>query len=211
MDNELITKADSPDKQHNASSTRHRQKKYRYKRQGHHKYDKDNARRMEARAFLSGITLDTLKSRSTAAGQLEDVDVTIFYASSPNAVRKKPNSSAQVMEVGLVSCGLQPGEQRLHEMAAEMYDLHNHYSLKLTPSRSHEHDFEHNLPNCPSLLLRSSSMFDSSVVYTPSYEQRKISVGPGQSDVGMLGMGSDPTGMIHYCESSMSWSLVNSR
>lgn len=223
---ELITKADSPERPHTSSSSKRKQKKYRYKRQGHNKYDRDDARRVEARTFLSSITLDTYKGRSPASGELEDVEVTILSSASPSALRRKPNVPAQVMEEGRLSGGIQLGEQRLHEMAADMFNLRKHSPLKMTSSRSHEHDFEHIPPNLSSPLVRSMSLFDPNVSYMPSLEQKKISLqqmghsrsmgstgnavggghstAPGLSPSG-VGVGPDAAGQVHYCGTIMKW------
>ena len=225
---EVVAEAESVDTQQNTVSAGRRQRKYRYKRSGHHRHEKDNARRKEARTFLSGITLDTFKTRTTTAAEFGELEVTILTGTSPSTVLKKSNASMQVMEDVLVTSRFQPVEQRLHEIAADLFDLPKHLPLKQSSFRSQEHNLEHTLPNYSSPIVRSSSLFDSSVTHTPNYEQHKrILQQMGHSSLG-LGGGvesgcsvvrptyssverADSTGVIHYCGSNMRWSLDNCR
>lgn len=178
------------DRAHN----KRRHKKYRYRRQGYHKSEKENARRMEAKAFLSGITLD---SRLQPSPDIQDT--------SRDAV-SSPNPASGNMGHSLaeeLSCLDVPN---LQEMAANLFEQS---PSKLTPSRSYDMGFENSPYNNSSFVSmgRSVSLLESAS--TPGYEQKKLgALGHSKS----FGYTSDVLGgEVHYCKNFRKTPLEDNR
>jgi hypothetical protein len=138
-----------------SSDTRKKNRKYRYKKHGYHKTERENARRVEARNFLSGITLDSHYRTPTETQE-----------QSPSLLHTPSSHSGLVEE-----CKIEiiPADEM-----ANLYDLYNHSPVKLPPSRSQELGFDysmhHPLVNHP--VNRSTSLYEAT---TPSSELKKLS------------------------------------
>ena len=142
----------------NGSKSKRRQKKYRYRKQGYHKSERENARRVEARAFLSGITLDERLRPLDPT----DINLTALVHVTPN---QNLSSPMLTMEETHTSTDLQRIE-KLHEMV-NFFDLQHQSPLKLTPSRSHDHGFD------ALAMVRSTSLFETAA--TPlTHETRRL-------------------------------------
>lgn len=171
------------------SDNKRRHRKHRYRKQGYHKTERENARRVEARSFLSGITLDSHLQSPFEAQQ--DQDPAIFQTAS---------GTTQLVEEGLMGSSSDPvPEHQLHEM--DLFEFYSHHSpLKLALFRSQEHGFElsqHNTASSASSVSRSASVYESTL--TPTYEQRRAGlqhVRQTKSLGGPLGSGE-----VHYCAS----------
>jgi len=203
-------KAQSPERTMSSASSKRKLKKYMYKRLPHQRCDKDEARRIEAKSFLASITLDKFRSRSpNVTSEQEGME----ESTSPILLRRLQNVSMHVVEEGLAtSRGSQKGsqrEQRLHEMAAEMFDLNYHTPHKSSFSRSHEHDLDHAMTPLAyhfisPMVVRTQSMLDSSpsvVTHMAGSDlQRRTPLTHSHSLGG--GMGEVP-GVVHYCGTSL--------
>lgn len=141
--------------------TKRRHRKHRYRKHGYHKTERENARRVEARNFLSGITLD---SHLRSPNELPDQDSTLLL---PLNRRLSGGTEGVVFNSDL------PPTEELHEMAANLFEFYTRSSpVKLDASRSQEYGFDAVL-STP--LNRSASVFEATP--TPSHEQRRMGVG----------------------------------
>lgn len=172
------------------SESRRRHRKHRYIKQGYHKTERENSRRVEARKFLSGITLDShLRTPLELAQQNQDPAIQHQYGRVTPGVEE----------------GLMPSTaEKLHEMADNLLELYSRHSpVKMASSRSSEHA----AAGSP-LLNRSASLFDSGFGATPTYEQKRLglqqiaqSKSTGCSvDGASVGGGG---GGVHYCKRPM--------
>ena len=143
--------------------TRRKHRKYRYRGQGYHKNERESARRVEAKRFLSGITLDShLRPPSEALDK--------------ETALKQHGSASSIVEELVKSNPDLPNSEKLHEMAASLYDFYSHHSpVKMALSRSHEL-FDGSPYNPSTPVSRSVSVVESTPGAIVSYEQRKASL-----------------------------------
>ena len=223
---ELGMKAQSPERTMSSVSSKRRLKKYMYKRQPLLRCDKDDARRAEAKSFLASITLDKFRSRSpNVVGSSEQEG--IEESTSPILLRRLQNVSMHaVVEEGLAaSRGGSQKEQRLHEMAVEMFDYHT--PNKSSFPRSHEHDSDHMttptaLHFIPPMMVRTRSLVDSSSASVVGHLagsdlQRRAaplvhshSLG-GSGGGGVAHAAGEVQGMVHYCGTNLRHLQTDSR
>ena len=211
----IISKMDSPERQISSATSKRKQKKYRYKRQALQRCDKDEARRLEAKSFLTSITLDKFRSKSPyAAGSIEHDG--IEESTSPSVLRRMQNTSVHPVEEGLVTTR----EQRLHEMAVDMFEINYHTPLKSSFSKSHEHDFEHLPPtalNFVSPMLRTVSQVDNnsssaSISHVVGVDPRKPPLTYSYSVGASTPQGApDVAGLVHYCGTNVRQLRTNTR
>ena len=144
-------------RERNSSDGRKKNRKYRYKRQGYHKVERENARIVEARNFLSGITLD---SHYRAPVEATEQDSSLHHTPSKHS---GPGAQESKMELALPTDEL-----------ANLYELYTqsqrrqHSPVKLPPTRSQDMGLEYST-QYP--VNRSTSLFDAAT--TPGSEQRK--------------------------------------
>ncbi len=151
-----------------STSSKRKQKKYRYKRQPQQRCNRDEVRRIEAKSFLSSITLDS-RSRSPNTSYILDKDKQ-EEPTSPNVLRRMQDSSILEQEEGMANLHANREFQRLHEMAADMFSLQT--PQKSSYPRSHDHDFEHASPlayNVSTPMARALSLVDSSATALSSH------------------------------------------
>lgn len=142
-------------RERNCSEGRRRNRKYRYKKQGYHKVERENARRVEARNFLSGITLD---SHYRAPVETSEQSSSLTHTPSKLSGR-----------------GPSPGEESKVELTelANLYELytqsrrHQHSPIKLLPTRSQDVGLDYSTQYS---VNRSASLFEAG---TPGSEQKK--------------------------------------
>lgn len=138
-----------------SSDSKKKNRKYRYRKQGYHKMERENARRVEARNFLSGITLD---SQYKAPIETQEEDTCMFHVPS-----KHGGSSMEESKVEL------PDEMD------RLYDLYAHNSpVKLPPSMSLDLGFDYS-SHSYHMVNRSTSLYESATS-TPSCERKKLSL-----------------------------------
>lgn len=145
----------------NATHSRRKRKKGRFIKQGYHKSERDDARRVAARAFLSGITLDSHRQPSMGGGPME-VPSDISLAYSP-----RPVSAASVHSRVITDELATQGSSSM-ELGLKLYEIQLDFaqqpSHKLTPSKSAvDKSFEASSPVYPYLLNRSASCIESPV------------------------------------------------
>ncbi len=180
---------------HEEFISKRRHKKHRYRKHGYHKSERDNSRRVEARAFLSSITLD---SRFSPALDLDSIAHT--PSGSPKArLRGFPASEERVTS----------HQSQLHEIAAHLLGLsHAHSPMKLTPSRSHDHDLNSSSysNNMPFMVTRSTSLFESSSASTPGHDQlsKRVSLTYSKS----MGGSGDASEEVHHCNNKYGSRIV---
>ncbi len=162
--------------------TRRKHRKYRYRGQGYHKNERESSWRVEARRFLSGITLD---GHLRPPVELQDKDTTL-----------KQHISTISLEEGVKSNSDLQNSEKLHEMAANLLKFYSHHSpVKMALSRSHELGFDSS-PFKPSTPVgRSVSVVEPT--FTPvGHEQKRSSF---QHVPHSKSMGSSVEGdVIHY-------------
>lgn len=159
----LLSGSEAVQYERTSSDTKRKNRKYRYRKQGYHKTERENARRVEARNFLSGITLD---SHYRTPVEAQEQDPALLPVSSKHSA-----STAAEDAMTELSQSISQGDEM-----ASLYELYSHHSpVKLAPSRSQEHTLEHTFDHLPhNLINRSTSLHDA--VTTPSYEHRKTSL-----------------------------------
>ena len=152
---------------------RRKRKKGRFIKQGYHRSERDDARRVLARAFLLGITLDShLQQR---AGTIS--------AGETGAVPRSPGplsvSSGRSRSVMAEDTSLQTGppaselSRKLQDIQLDM--LSQHYPLKLTPSRSLEQQFDSPMPAYPIPIIYNVLSFDSrELVQTAAHKKQQF-------------------------------------
>lgn len=137
------------------SDNKKKNRKYRYRKQGYHRMERENARRVEARNFLSGITLD---SHYRTPVETQEQDISLFHVPS------KHGGSTEESKVEV------PDDEM-----ARLYDLYAHNSpVKLPPSRSQDLGFDYS-SHSHHIVNRSSSLYEPTVT-TPSSERKKLSL-----------------------------------
>lgn len=142
-----------------SSDTRRRNRKYRYRKQGYHKTERDNARRTEARNFLSGITLD---SHYRVSVETQEQTPPLFHESSKH-------SGLTTEDVLLSNVELPQADEM-----PSLYELYsNHSPVKVPTSRSQTQDigFDYVI-HTHHLVNRSASLHES--VSSPTPEPRKM-------------------------------------
>ena len=151
-----------------AIHTRRRRKKARFIKQGYHKSERDDARRVAARTFLSGITLD--RHLRQGAGILENYIPS--YSPGPHSVasrHSKISSDDTSIQLGLSSTNViirptTPPSRRLHEILQDS-------PFKVVPSKSL--DQQAYSPVHPYLVNRSMSCIESPVSENTFWSDRR--------------------------------------
>ena len=188
---QLLTITPSAPPQHqdllHSSTPRRKHKKCRYIKHGFQKSERENAKRNEARAFLSGITLD---SNLRTPLEVYDMDSNSNVTSTVISASTRLSSSIQAPED---SSSLQYFE-KLHEMAANLFEVDPRQSpVKLTPSIEPQSN--------PIAVTRSAYCIEA--VSTPNYDPRRHTVQPisHSKSVGYTG----DSGEIHYFGNFRKW------
>ena len=89
-----------PQQPQDSAHLRKKKKKNRYLKQGYHKSERDDSRRVAARAFLSGITRDShLRAQQSQAPTLEEDDKRSSFIATPIS-RQRSNVSVGAVAVG---------------------------------------------------------------------------------------------------------------
>lgn len=169
--------------QGNSSDTKRKNRKYRYKKLGYHKTERESARRIEARNFLSGITLD---SHYRTPVEVEEQEPLLLHDASIHG--------GSTIEDAVLSKTELPQADAM----AVLYELYNRHSpVKVPQSKSHDIGFEY-LMHAHHLVNRSSSLVES--VSTPTPEHKKFPhIAHTKSLGSSVGMGSSlETGGIRY-------------
>ena len=152
----------------NPVHSRRKRKKGRFIKQGYHKSERDDARRVAARAFLSGITLDS-HLQSVGGGPMDvSSDVSLApYSPRPTSVASMHSrmvaDDLAIQGNASVELGLKLYEIQLDFAQQTQQSLH-----KLTPSKSAvDKTFEASSPVPACLLNQSASSFESPVTERP--------------------------------------------
>ena len=184
-----------------SSETRRKNRKQRYRKHGYHKTERENSRRVEARNFLSGITLDS-HCRLPAETQEQDIvlQVTSQQSGLASSVEDGLMSTSDLLSEKL------PHSENLHDMASDLFELYSshHSPVKVALSKSQEQGFDYSLTP---IISRSASLFEAAS--TPTYEQRRAGlhhIAYSKS----LGCSVD-TGDVHYCGHFTKFPVMNSR
>ena len=140
----------------NPIHSRRKRKKGRFIKQGYHKSERDDARRVVARAFLSGITLD---SHLQSVGGDISSDVNLGpYSPRPTSVASMHSrvvtEDLAVQGSASIELGL-----KLYEIQLDFAQQTQH--VKLTPSKSTDKSFEALTPAPAGVLNQSAASFES--------------------------------------------------
>ena len=137
----------------NPIHSRRRRKKGRFIKQGYHKSERDDARRVAARAFLSGITLDS--HLQSVGGGPSDVSGDGPYSPRPTSVAS--------MHSRMVADDLAAQGSASIELGLKLYEIQLDFAqhtqhIKLTPSKgAADKTFEASTPVTACLLNQSAS------------------------------------------------------
>lgn len=200
---EISDERQRPERYQSSSETRRKNRKHRYRKQGYHKTERENSRRVEARNFLSGITLDS-HCRLPAETQEQDT-VILQMASQQSGVTSSVEDGLMSSSDLLLSEKLLHSEN-LHDMASDLFELYSshHSPVKMALSKSQDQGFD---SSQTPVINRSASLFEAAS--TPTYDQRRAGlhhIAYSKS----LGSSVD-TGEVHYCGQFTKFPVMNNR
>lgn len=188
--------------------SRRRHRKGRFLKQGYHKSERDDARRVAARTFLSRIQLDSHLQRGEVISETTSDGNVVAYSPGPYSISSRKSrtlgedisleaeSSATELTVAM--------PRKPHEISREL----TQQSFKLVTSKSLDRSHEFISAVNPLLLNRSASCIESPVVATgetvqldATHERRRI-LEVARSRWRSLAS-PDISGLVIHCGSSL--------
>ncbi len=143
----------------NILPSRRRRKKGRFIKQGYHRSEREDARRVAARTFLSSITLDSHLQRLHRSR--DDISPPLYAPIHSVAGTHTGNYSDNILGPSATSANpITPPPRRLHELLLDTGSL-NTSPLKVSPSKGHESTLNSPVPMNPFIGGRSMSYVES--------------------------------------------------